>query len=123
MAILKQSQVKWPTREEWAEFLPSWFVETFAPEKTPEEKAAWLAHWKSLTYEEKLRQAPESQWTLSNWLYWFRPGQRQWWWWDAKAESSNTLKVEVEAEGWPFSSGTLDWLFKTAGGESIERIP
>jgi len=59
-------------------------------------------------------------WSLSSWLYWLQPAERQWRWWDALIKDDDTVIVAVEVDGWPFPWGALAWLFKGCGADSVE---
>jgi hypothetical protein len=97
----------------WQATLPSAFVTRCSPEMTPAEARAFLR----LPYEERMRERP---WSLRDWLYWFRPDERQWYWGRAECPDNSTITVEIQPEGWPYPHGALDWLFIASGAQSIE---
>jgi hypothetical protein len=117
--VLSQAHRQWPELSEWRRLLPSWFVESAAPEQSPEEVSQWLSWWRSLPAEEQSRVTREKPWTLADWLYWLEPAERQWFWWDASVEDSDTLKVVAQVVGWPAPLGALGWLLRAAGAIEV----
>lgn len=97
----------------WVEHLPCWFVERCADEISAEEAKRRL----SLPIEE--REELAKQWSLSAWLYWFRPEERSWKWWKAEVVSDRKVVICVTVEGHPFPIGSLEWLLKAAGATSM----
>lgn len=113
----------WPQDEEWQSLLPNWFVRSCKPEMTSQEVQEYFEWWYSLSYEEKLEQEKLPQtWSLSNWISYFDPEQREWYWWSAKIIDSNHFVVSVEIRQWPFPSGSLYWLLQVSGASKIEEI-
>jgi hypothetical protein len=80
---------------------------------SPAEKENYLR----LPYEERIRDRP---WSLLNWLYWFRPQDRQWYWSRAECSDASTIIVEIQPDGWPYPHGALDWLFIASGAQRVE---
>jgi hypothetical protein len=74
----------------------------------------------STPLDEQARVEKTKTWSVSNWIYWFQPGERQWFWWDAVAEDTDTLQVVVEVDGWPFPWKNLDWLLQAAGATCVQ---
>jgi hypothetical protein len=112
----------WPSNDHAAPILPKWFTSACAPEKSKEEKAQWLRWWRGLSYEEKLRKGAEAKWSLSNWLYWLEPENRECFWWDSFIqEGSNRIVLAVEVDGSPFPWEHLGWLFLAAGAATVEE--
>lgn len=112
-----------PDKKEWRLSLPAWFVSKCSPEKTSEEAQKYLFWWDELNLEQKLEQAKLPQnWSLLNWLSYFNPEQRHWYWWDAKTIAFDRLIISVEVRGYPFSSGSLDWLLRASGAILVEEI-
>lgn len=103
--------------------LPAWFVEGCAPEPTDEDDARWLAWWRSLDPAARTAAAAERPWSLSAWLQWMRPQERQWWWWDDEQVDDCRCLIRVVTEGWPAPLGSLLWLIKVAGGTEVEVRP
>lgn len=98
--------------------LPDWFVAGCDPERSAEADERWLAWWRSLDPKARLRAAAEHPWSLSEWLHWMDPGQRQWYWWDAHVDSARAATVTVEVAGWPTPLGSLEWLLRVAGAST-----
>lgn len=117
--VLAQADQSWPALSEWRLLLPPWFVESSAGEQSLEEAGRWLSWWRSLPAEERASVARARAWTLSDWLYWLQPSERQWFWWDALVENTDTLRVVVEVSGWPAPLGALDWLLRAAGAVEV----
>lgn len=99
--------------------LPSWLVASFAPEKTEEELAIWLAWWRGLDADARARAEETNPWTLPNWLYWMTPEERSWRWWSAILTSPTSAIVTIEVLDWPTPIGALRWLMRAAGAEAI----
>lgn len=125
MAIVNSySTQNWPSFDKWSNILPSQFVNGFLSELTDMEREKQIQNWDSLTYEEKLTEAShDDQWTLSSWLSWVEPGEREWFWWDAilfdvPLNNSHFL-IEVTTLNSTFMSGALKWLFKACGAIDI----
>lgn len=108
----------WPDLDGWRNVLPAWFVERSAPEQTKEEAERWLASWRKLPPEEQAK-AEERGWSLSNWLYWLEPEQRQWYWWDGRVIDQDTVRIVIDARDIPTALGALVWLLKAAGAERV----
>jgi hypothetical protein len=110
---------EWPAEDTWAQRLPDWFVQACAAEETAEEAARWLAKWRELDDEARVRAARERPWSLPDWLYWLQPDERQWFWWDAVVRGKHEARIFVEVPGWPVALGALEWLLRAAGADSI----
>jgi hypothetical protein len=113
---------EWPVLETWKTVLPAWFVARCAPERTPEQLEARKRRLATLSIEEKRRESHEEQWPLSNWLFWFKPENRQWYWWDTRLLAENRAIVTVEVEAWPFAWQSLSWLLRASGAMSIDLM-
>lgn len=100
--------------------LPRWFVEASAHEMSKEEAEKWLARWRNLPPAQQAKEEAEKAWALSNWLYWFEDGNRQWDWWDDAVQDANTIQVAAEVKCWPFPWGALRWLFKASGATQVD---
>lgn len=120
MIVNENSAGEWPNDDKWRELLPSWFVARCGPELSQEQAEAEMARWRTLTREEQVREEESELWSLSNWIYWFKPENRYWYWWDARPLDDKTLVVAVEAHEWPFPSGALVWLLRAAGADKVE---
>jgi hypothetical protein len=104
------------TLEQWRHILPAWFVEKCGPEISMEE----AVRRRALSMEERARLA--ETWSLSAWVYWLKPSERQWSWWDANVISRRIIQTRVVVTGFPFPSGSLQWLFKCCGAKSFDLI-
>lgn len=103
--------------KEWAEDLPSWFVNQCVRDLTEAEMAEFLS-WpleKRMEWGEK--------WSLADWLHWFEPEQRQWEWWDARCLSASELLLTLQPLDIPFAHGALDWLCSCAGADEVTLLP
>lgn len=119
LVVLQASRDEWPSGDTWSERLPRWFVQGCAAEE-PAEAARWLAWWRGLDGEARERAANARRWTLSDWLHWLQPEERQWFWWDGVALSQHEARILVEVPGWPIALGALEWLVRVAGAESAK---
>jgi hypothetical protein len=102
--------------------LPAWFADACAPEMSREEADAWLARWQRLAPEQVAMERDQA-WALEDWLAWFGPEERQWFWWDATVQSADRMLLEVEVAGWPAPLGSLVWLMRASGAETVVRGP
>jgi hypothetical protein len=109
----------WPSEATWSARLPRWFVQAAAAEESEEQAAQWLAWWRGLDQEARARAARERPWSLADWLHWLQPDERQWYWWNGVAEGAHEARVFVEVSGWPAALGSLEWLLRAAGAESV----
>jgi len=117
-AVLVHSRDRWPPDDEWRSVLPEWFVSRCAKEKSEDEARTWLEWWRTLPHEQRAIASREN-WSLSNWVAWFEPDERQWIWWGAWIEGPNSIRVTVAVDGLPFAWGALEWLFLASGAESM----
>jgi hypothetical protein len=117
--VIARQAAPWPADDEWSALLPSWFVRACVSEQSEGESAAWLARWQALSPDEQAREAETAEWSLLNWVEWFRPEMREWFWWDAAAESGDVAVVEVQIDGWPAPTGALKWLLRAAGAVDV----
>lgn len=114
----------WPLFEEWAVILPSKFVNSCQIELTDKEKAESRKRWEQLPYDEKIKLSQkDDSWSLSSWLSWLEPENREWFWWNAilfEEPLNNThFIIEVTPLDSPFASGALKWLFKASGALDV----
>lgn len=117
--VVRNSMTGWLDDEFWPAVLPDWFVKACGPESTPEESAAWLAWWRTLSSVEKAKAEASVQWSLLDWLDWFRPGERQWYWWDVLPRDQVVVDIAVAVDEWPFAWGALSWLFRASGASDV----
>ena len=115
-SVLVQNVDRWPTDAEWHSLLPAWFVAACPDEAMTQQV---LARWFELSKEEQSR-LTSKLWSVSNWVYWFLPEERQWFWWDASTPDGNTVELLVEVFGHPFPSGSLEWLLEASGAIKTE---
>ena len=109
----------WPNLDEWKKKLPDWFASACAPEQTREEAERWLVWWRSLPPAEKAAAEDERGWSLSDWLYWLEPEQRDWFWWEGRAVSNDRAIIAVEVMDFNAPLGSLKWLLRTAGAREV----
>jgi hypothetical protein len=101
--------------EKWESILPEWFINSCSLEISKDEA-------------EKLLSTPEgyalleSMWTVSGFIYWFRPEMRSWYWLSSKIEDENTLLIKVLVYSDPFASGALKWLITASGAKSMKEV-
>ncbi|MFM7887132.1 MAG: hypothetical protein ACKPCM_10675 [Pseudanabaena sp.] len=119
-AFLRGSGDKWPSDDCWLTILPQWFIQQCSEELSLEEQEKWLVWWRGLSPEEQSQLNKEEQWSLSEWLYWLHPENRQWFWWEATSEDPDILRIAVEVNEWPFPWGSLDWLLRASGAISVK---
>lgn len=118
--VLEHSEGSWPSHVEWQRILPIWFVEACADEVTHEEAERELARLQKLTPAKRAQEDVQARWALSAWLYWFESKERQWEWWDAAVGDSDTIRLAVQVDGWPFPWGDLRWLFRASGASQVD---
>lgn len=109
----------WPDDGTWFHILPRWFVTRCGPERTQKEAEEELERWRSLSREEQLKVHKEQPWPVTNWLYWFRPENREWYWWDDNIQDLSTCIVTVEVTDWPFSWEAFAWMLRASGATEI----
>ncbi len=119
--VLSQDPENWPSDTQWASLLPRWFLNASGPKRSRKEAEEYLDRLKRLAPEERVRVEREARWSVSDFLYWFRPDERYWYWWDAEVESADKLRVAVVFDGWPYPSGALEWLLRAAGATEAEK--
>jgi len=113
----------WPSRDQWAVRLPVWFVSACSPEKTPEQLKLYLEWWDGLNREQKLEYAKTPRnWSLMNWTHAISPNRRSWLWWDSRAISDTRSILRILVDGHPFSTGSLEWLLRASGADTIIEI-
>src|SRR5262245_42855524 len=97
--VLARSPDAWPSDETWRELLPSWFVAQCRGEH-------------ELTQESS--DDSDFCWTVSAFVYWFLPSERQWWWWNAEVRDADHLAVETAPCDLPYAWEYLEWLHYAA---------
>lgn len=115
--VLEHNRNTEMTLDEWRNLLPQWFIRRCAKELSKEEAEKRL----SLPIDERRRITENEGWTLSGWIYWLNPQERQWYWGDAKIIDYNTIHLVVECQGWPLAWGALRWLWKACGALDCEE--
>jgi hypothetical protein len=120
--VLEVTGEEWSSDGTWSKKLPDWFVQGCVAEQSAEEAAKWLAWWRGLDDEARARAARERPWSLSDWLHWLQPDERQWYWWDGVAHGQHEARILVEVPGWPVALGALEWLLRVAGADSVEVV-
>ena len=117
------SELVWPSFEEWSKILPNKFVNNCAPELSKSESEKEINYRRSLPWEKQVSLEKNKKWSLGNWLVWLEPETREWFWWNAHkfdGEIENThFLIEVTALDDPFTSGALKWLFKACGAIDV----
>jgi hypothetical protein len=108
-----------PSLDEWKQMLPAWFVAACAPERTKEQAAAWLVWWRTLSRADQVAAEEKLGWSLSDWLYWLEPDQRDWYWWDGSQLSDDTAKVTVEVVDFNAPLGSFRWLLTAVGAIEV----
>ena len=117
--VLVSGQGDWPSLSGWSVLLPEWFVVACAPEQPAGAADRWLSWWQSLPEPERAQVAASRPWTLSGWLYWFEQPNRAWFW-SGAGFNDEVAVVELEVESWPTAVGSLEWLLRAAGADSVE---
>lgn len=122
--VNNHSTQSWPSLNEWSDMLPSQFVDGCLPELTETEREKQTQRWDALAYEEKLAEAShDDKWTLSSWLSWLEPEEREWFWWDAilfdEPINNSHFLIEVTTLDSAFMPGALKWLFKACGAIDV----
>ena len=102
---------RWPNNQEWRRLLPQWLLASFKDYSKEE-------------CEKMMAEMPRERWHELPWLFdsWTASMKdRTWEWWSSKRHD-RVLKVRLLVEGWPYSIGALEYLLKSAGATSIQRI-
>jgi len=107
--ILNQHKCPWPTDEEWKNFLPKWFVESFF--NLSKENAITLM--KNIP-KEKWNELP---WDFGSWLDAIR--EKGWEWHDIILEKGE-LKISLELFEWPANLEALEKIIVASGGKIIK---
>ena len=68
-------------------------------------------------------QSTDERWSLTEWLFWVPPGDRQWFWWNARQTTSGSGEVLIETTGVPFPTGALWWLLVASGAFDVKIPP
>ncbi|MEU7826010.1 hypothetical protein [Catellatospora sp. NPDC049133] len=114
----------WPDLAMWRDRLPERFVAACAPERDAAAVREDAARWGAMTADAQREHAVAAAWELSGWLHWFDPDgegeSRGWQWWDAGLDGPTGGWVDVEVEGHPFASGSLEWLLRASGARDID---
>lgn len=122
--VVQERGDDWPALEEWRTLLPAWFVDASAPESTREEAEAYLHKWRAMTPKERVDDELSRPWALSDWLHWFDPSgdraNRGWRIVGGAVTGENTGRIDLDVEGHPYASGSLQWLVTAAGGTPTE---
>ncbi|WP_413507356.1 hypothetical protein [Serratia proteamaculans] len=124
LIVNEHSTNEWPSIDSWKKILPSQFLNNFLPELTEAEKIEMKREWNQLPYNEKVKNAAqEEKWTLSSWLSWLEPKEREWFWWNAvlfdEPLNDSHFIIEVTTLDSYFMSGALKWLFKACGASDV----
>lgn len=115
----KSLAASWPGDAEWRTILPNWFVSRCAQEMTDEEINSCDKQLRKKSRAEQIRIERKKDWSLSAWLYWFEPDNREWYWWGSEVKDANTLEIKVITLGWPFPWEALRWLLRAAGAIDV----
>ena len=127
--VLAQASDDWPSTDAWLKLLPSWFVAQCREEYDPPPMHPLVEQLYSLPtsqwvpfYQEhrdewppKPPPDPDFRWTVSAFVYWFLPDERQWWWWNAHIQDADHLVVETAPFDLPYAWEALEWLLYAAG--------
>jgi hypothetical protein len=111
-AVLRHSDHNFDELIFWQSVLPPAFVKNCAPEIS----AAEAEIRRRLPLEQRIN----CPWSLLNWLFWFKPSERQWYWWSSQCHDASIIIIHVQPVDQPFAHGALDWLFLASGAESVE---
>ena len=117
--VLAAGEGEWPDLAEWRVTLPQWFLSACAEEETPENAEKWLAWWRTLDPDARAQAARDRPWSLTDWLHWLYPPERQWFWWGASTNGDDLITITVVVNGWPAPLGALEWLLKAAGASTV----
>lgn len=106
-------------RVEPATFLPRWFLEASGPEQSLERAKAWLEQWRKLSPADREAAEAARRWSVSDFLYWFEPEQREWWWWGAESLGDDRVRICLVSHEVSFPHQALEWLLRAAGAASV----
>jgi hypothetical protein len=120
VALVESSRSQWPSIEEWESILPQWFVLACGNPMSESEAREWVERWRKMTPAEQAVVEDTQRWSLPDWLYWMEPKQKAWSWITGVTRSAETLEIVVSVDGWPAPLGSLKWLARAAGADSVE---
>lgn len=119
--IAEHQNGRWPNLDEWKLVLPRWFTAFFVEQRTQNEESRPLDWRRALPAEQQASVVDDKKWTLSAWLFWLQPDERQWYFWDSRVESKNQLRVQVQIVDYPLL-GALEWLLRSAGARDVVAL-
>ncbi|MFD5574555.1 hypothetical protein [Streptomyces cadmiisoli] len=106
----------------WIATLPEWLLSEFNPERSREEKIAWLAQWRRAAPEEQNRLLEEQGWELMQWAYWFGCDNEEWAIRSISIDSeNNVLKILLEGADEDSPVEAIDWLIGQSGCRTTEK--
>ena len=100
----------------WSTRLPKWFVEECRPALT---RVEIMRARLDRSFHFKLASGPLD---ILGWLDTFAPEFKVWEWLGTEIIDSQTLHIHLSIDGWPYSSGPLNWLIRAAGASSVLHI-
>ncbi len=102
--------------EFWDANLPEWLLDKFSPERTREEKMAWLTQWRRASLEVQARMVAEQGWELMQWAYWFGDENEEWVLWSVEADAMNhLLKIRLKGADEQSPVSAVKWLVEQSG--------
>ncbi|GAA1401475.1 hypothetical protein ACFQZ4_51990 [Catellatospora coxensis] len=124
LATVLDAGLVWPDLAQWRDRLPERFVAACAPERDAAAGQEDAARSGATAPGGQHEQPVDAAWELSGWLHWFDPDgdgeSRGWQWWDAGLDGPSGGWIDVQVEGHPFPSGSLEWLLRASGACDID---
>ena len=99
--------------------LPQWFLEASGLERSVVEERAWQDELARMPQAERENAEAAERWSVSDFLYWFEPDQREWWWWGADVRDEDNVRIYLVIREFSVPHDALDWLLRAAGAQSV----
>jgi len=99
--------------------LPRWFVDASGPDQTPEDARDWLRQLERMPPDERAEAEAAQRWSVSDFMYWLEPDQREWWWWGAELLDADNLRICLAVQEPSFPHEALDWLLRASGASKV----
>lgn len=99
--------------------LPQWFLDASGPERSPAEAREWLDELARMPEAERENAEAAERWSVSDFLYWFEPDQREWWWWGAEVRDEDNVRICLVIREFSVPHEALDWLLRASGAQNV----
>ena len=107
-----KSTSRWPTDEEWKTLLPAWLDGAFCDLSTYSR-----TELDRMRVTKQLDEDP--RWDFGSWLDSLK--ERTWEWWSSHRSDSHLI-IHLLLEGWPYSTGALEYVITVTGGQIVSKV-